>query len=76
MVGGNAQVSMNIVDADRISVSEAYDTVAATAAAEGTHVADAELVGLITERHLHMNDPSRWAQLDIGPDRTVESRLR
>lgn len=76
MVRGNAQVSMNIVDADHISVSDAYDAVAAEAAATGARVVGAELVGLVTERHLQMNDPSRWAQLDIGPNRTVESRLR
>lgn len=76
MVGGAAQVSMNIVDADEISVSAAYDAVAAEAATLGIRVVKAELVGLLTERHLLMNDEPRWAQLDIGPDRTVESRLR
>lgn len=75
-VGGAAQVSMNLVDADKISVSAAYDAVVAEAAAVGIRVAKAELVGLLTERHLSMNDPDRWAQLDIGPDRTIESRLR
>ena len=75
MVGGAAQVSMNIVDADGISVSGAYDAVATEATTAGTQVARAELVGLITERHLLMNDEARWAQLDIGLDRTVESRL-
>ncbi|MEY4157703.1 MAG: hypothetical protein RL743_198 [Actinomycetota bacterium] len=76
MVGDAAQVSMNIVDADDISISTAYDAVAAEATAAGTRVVAAELVGLITERHLQMNDPSRWVLLDIGPDRTVESRLK
>lgn len=76
MVGGVAQVSMNIVDADDISVSAAYDAVAAEAAELGTRVTHSELVGLLTERHLLMNSKARWAQLDIGPDRTVESRLR
>lgn len=76
LVGGAAQVSMNIVDADEISVSGAYDAVAAEATEAGTRVVRAELVGLLTERHLRMNDKTRWAQLDIGPDRTVESRLR
>lgn len=76
MAGGTAQVSMNIVDADNVKVSDAYDAVASEASGAGTHVAKAELVGLLTERHLRMNDPDRWAQLDIGPERTVESRLR
>lgn len=75
-VGGATQVSMNLVDADKVSISAAYDAVAAEAAAAGIRVAKAELVGLLTERHLLMNEPNRWEQLDIGPDRTVESRLR
>lgn len=76
LVEGLAQVSMNIVDADEISVSDAYDAVAAQASAAGTRIKRAELVGLVTERHLRMNDEVRWSDLDIGPDRTVESRLR
>jgi glutamate formiminotransferase len=76
LVGGGAQVSMNTVDPEEISVSGAYDAVAAEAAGAGTHVVRAEQVGLLTERHLRMSDKARWAQLDIGSDRTVESRLR
>lgn len=76
MVGGAAQVSMNIVDADEISVSDAYDAVAGQATETGTRVRKAELVGLVTERHLRMNDPDRWEQLNLGLDRTVESRIR
>ncbi len=76
MVQGMAQVSMNIINPDEISVSSAYDMVAAEAAGAETRVTRAELVGLLTERHLQKNDKTRWAQLDIGPNRTVESRLR
>lgn len=75
-VGGAVQVSMNLVDAEQISISAAYDAVATEAAVAGIRIEKAELVGLLTERHLLMNEPNRWEQLDIGLDRTVESRLR
>ena len=75
-VGGTAQVSMNIVDADEISVADAFDAVTVEARAAHTDVLRAELVGLIPERHLVRVDERRWAELDVGPDKTIESRLR
>jgi hypothetical protein len=39
-------------------------------------VARAELVGLIPEAALSRIDPARWDELDLGPDRPIESRLR
>lgn len=75
-VDGTAQVSMNIVDADKISVADAFDAVAIRAHEAHTEVLRAELVGLIPERHLARVDEARWAELDIGPDKTIESRLR
>lgn len=75
-VGGNAQISMNIVDADAISVADAYDTVVSHAASAGAKVMRAELVGLLPARQLEMVDPSRWDELDVGSHRTIESRIR
>lgn len=75
-VGGTAQVSMNIVDAEMISVAAAYDAVSREARTADTAVLRAELVGLLPERHLREIDESRWAELDVGPDKTIESRLR
>ena len=75
-VGGHAQVSMNIVDADHISVADAYDSVAEEARNAKTEVLRAELVGLLPRRCLDKVDGSRWGQLDIGPAATIESRLR
>jgi hypothetical protein len=37
--------------------------------------AGAELVGLVPEAVLATIDPARWAELGLGPDRTVEARL-
>jgi len=75
-VAGTAQVSMNIVDAAKISVSDAFDAVAVEARAAHTDVLRAELVGLIPESCLVRVDERRWAELAIGPDRTIESRVR
>jgi glutamate formiminotransferase len=66
---------MNIVDADAVSVADAYDTVAVVAQNHGATIRGAELVGLLPERQLLMNDESRWRQLDIGREKTIEARL-
>jgi glutamate formiminotransferase len=44
---GRAQVSMNVVDVDRVALHEVVERVAAEAAAEGVAVEGAELVGLL-----------------------------
>ena len=75
-VGGTAQVSMNIVDTEKISVADAFDAVAHEAEMADTSVLRAELVGLIPERQLAKVDETRWSRLDLGPDKTIESRLR
>ncbi len=74
-VAGSAQVSMNIVDTENISVSDAYDLVATEARRAGSAVARAELVGLLPQRQLEMVDDRRWEQLNIGPLKTIEARL-
>lgn len=75
-VAGTAQISMNIVDTEGISIADAFDAVVDEARKSGTSALRAELVGLIPESHLRRIDENRWAQLDIGPDTTIESRLR
>lgn len=69
-VGGVAQVSCNLVDPDATGPAAAYDLVAARAP-----VARAELVGLLPARVLERIEPARWAELDVGPSRTIEARL-
>ena len=66
-VGGRAQVSMNLVDPDRLGPAQAYDAVAARVAVDR-----AELVGLVPAAVLDAVDPGRWAELDLGPSRTIE----
>ena len=65
-VGGRAQVSMNLVDPDRVGPAEAYDAVAALAP-----VAGAELVGLLPAGVLHAVPEERWAELDLDPSKTL-----
>ncbi|HEX9258694.1 MAG TPA: hypothetical protein VF855_04095, partial [Acidimicrobiales bacterium] len=69
-VGTRAQVSMNLIDPDRLGPAEAYDSVAALAG-----VAGAELVGLVPDAVLRGVDEGRWHELDLAADRTIEARL-
>ena len=70
-----AQVSFNLIDLGAVSVVDVYDAVAAGAESNGCSVLRAELVGLIPEVALRAAPRNRWAELDLGEDRTIESRL-
>lgn len=70
-VGDRVQVSMNLVAPHEVGPAAAYDAVAALAP-----VAGAELVGLVPQAVLDAVPPSRWSELDLAADRTVEGRLR
>ena len=70
-VAGGVQVSMNLVDPRHVGPAAVYDAIAARA-----RVARAELVGLVPRDVLDAIDEARWEQLDLAPDRTIESRLR
>ena len=74
-VSGTVQISMNIVEADRISVSDAYDRVAEVASSFGAAAVGAELVGLLPRKILDRVDETRWSALDIGVEKTIEWRL-
>ena len=65
-VGGRAQVSMNLLDPERLTPADAYDAVAARA-----DVDRAELVGLVPAAVLEAVAPERWPQLDLSPARTL-----
>lgn len=68
-VGERVQVSMNLIDPHRLGPAAAYDLVRAHAP-----VAEAELVGLLTEAVLAAIPRKRWAELDVGVEQTVEWR--
>jgi glutamate formiminotransferase len=68
-VGERVQVSMNLVEPERVGPASAWDRVAAHVA-----VAGAELVGLVPDAVLRAVPRARWDQLDLSPDRTIEAR--
>jgi glutamate formiminotransferase len=74
-VDGRAQISMNIVDVDAVSIADAFDTVGACAQTFRIALHRAELVGLLPLSALERIDPSRWEQLDLGVAKTIEWRL-
>ena len=69
-VGGRAQVSCNLVDPGAVGPAAVYDMVAVRAPVHG-----AELVGLVPAAVLDAAPRHRWAELDLDPGRTIESRL-
>ena len=56
-----------------VTVTSAFIPIEMSAALVPT--TDAELVGLVPEAVLRAVPEDRWGELDLGPDRTVESRL-
>jgi glutamate formiminotransferase len=68
-VGDEVQVSMNLIGPDALGPAEAWDLVAAHAEPDR-----AELVGLVPRAILDRTPTQRWSQLDLAPDRTIESR--
>ncbi|MDE3082756.1 MAG: hypothetical protein KGJ39_04985 [Acidobacteriota bacterium] len=73
-VGESVQVSCNVIDVSAVSLSSVYDEVAARLP-RGGRITRAELVGLAPASLLDAEDPSRWAQLDLSPQRTIEARI-
>jgi glutamate formiminotransferase / 5-formyltetrahydrofolate cyclo-ligase len=69
-LGGQVQVSLNLIAPDEFGPADAYDAVAAACA-----VARAELVGLIPASVLRSVPAHRWTELDLAADRTIEARL-
>jgi glutamate formiminotransferase len=69
-VGTAVQVSCNLVKPWIVGPAECYDAVASLAGVRST-----ELVGLLPGEVLDSIDATRYVQLDVGPDRTIEARL-
>jgi glutamate formiminotransferase len=69
-VGGQAQVSCNLVSPLVVGPDAVYDAVAAVA-----EVARAELVGLVPAAVAAAIPERRWAEVDVDPSRTIEARL-
>ncbi|HXX89979.1 MAG TPA: hypothetical protein VEI83_07140 [Acidimicrobiales bacterium] len=73
--GAGTQVSCNLTDPATVGPGELFDDVWSQAEAAGVTVARAELVGLVPAAVLGATPRSRWTELDLDPDRTVEARL-
>ena len=74
-VDGGAQVSVNLIDPGSVSIAAVYDAVTLGAGALGCSVLRAELVGLLPDAALRAVHSTRWAELDLSEDRTIEARL-
>jgi hypothetical protein len=73
-VGDQVQVSCNLVAPLVVGPSAVFDRVTSLLRARGT-VERAELVGLAPRALLAMEDTTRWSQLGLSEERTIESRL-
>ena len=73
--GDHVQVSVNLVAPLEHGPDEAWDAVTREALTLGATVLRAELVGLVPHAVLDTVDESRWEQLDLSPERTIEARL-
>lgn len=69
-LGGDAQVSCNLVEPAQFGPADAFDFVASRAP-----VARAELVGLVPRSVLMAIPAPRWSELDLSEERTIEARL-
>ena len=67
---------MNLVDLGRTGVQRACETVRELARAADDDVDRVELVGLLPAAELARCDPAFLEWSGIGPDRTIEARLR
>lgn len=69
-VGNRVQVSMNLINPMELGPMEAFDAVSDLVRTES-----AELVGLIPQAVLDVIPPTRWKQLDVSTEQTIEFRL-
>lgn len=72
---GIAQVSMNLTDFARTSITEAFDAVRAEAAKLGADVVESELIGLAPAAALSASVAAHVGLVDFRPDRILEVRL-
>lgn len=68
-VGNEVQVSMNLIEPLVTGPGAVVDAIAARA-----RIDRCELVGLVPEAVLQHEPAARWRDLDLGADRTIESR--
>jgi glutamate formiminotransferase len=76
LVGNHWQISMNLIDPDRIGPDIATDRVINIAHQHNVAIDHCELVGLIAHSALKKISENRWDELDLSADRTIEFRRR
>ena len=69
-LGNEIQVSMNLISPDEVGPEFVFDEVSKRA-----DIARAELVGLVPARVLTQIKKSRWTELDLSREKTIEWRL-
>ena len=75
-VGNHWQISMNLVDPERIGPDIATDRVHHFAQQHNTEIDHCELVGLMSQYALKKISQQRWNELDLSAERTIEFRRR
>ena len=73
-VGNHWQISMNLIDPDRIGPDIATDRVINIAHQHNVVIDHCELVGLIAHSALKKISEERWNELDLSSEQTIESR--
>jgi hypothetical protein len=68
-------VSCNLIEPAQVGPAQAYDTVRALVEEAGGAVEGAELIGLLPAAVLQAIPASRWTELGLGAEKTVEARL-
>ena len=76
MVGGEPQVSINLVDIDTTQMHVVYDAVAAAAREAGADVAWSEIVGLVPERAVHATAESNLRLRESVRAHILEEQVR
>jgi glutamate formiminotransferase len=71
-IGAQVQVSCNLLDVSERPPSTVYDRVESMLR-DNERVTRAELVGLAPRSLLDGEDPRRWVQLDLSPEKTIEA---
>ncbi len=72
---GAVQVSCNLVDPFTTGPAHVHDRIARLVENHGGSVLRCELVGLLPAGVLDAIPPSRWSELDLRPESTIEARL-
>jgi len=75
-VGNHWQISMNLIDPERIGPDLATDRVLHFAEQHNVEIDQCELVGLMSQNALNKISQERWNELDLSPERTIEFRRR